>query len=114
MEDLLIEVLETFGYPVFVQGSLLENDTYPDSFFTFWNVSSNSSRFYDDDEHAILYIYDVNAYSTDPEKVYSMLRDAKTALKTAGFIVSGDGHSVVSDEPTHDGRGMTVQHLRNV
>ena len=30
MEDKLIELLETFGYPVIRQGSLGEDESYPD------------------------------------------------------------------------------------
>ena len=112
MEDKLIEILESFGVPVFLQGSLAEDEPYPDSFFTFWNNGSESSAYYDDDENAILYDYDVNFYSNDPEKVYSTLREAKKKLKAAGFIVSGDGYSVMSDEPTHDGRGINVLYLK--
>ena len=63
MEDLLIEILESFGYPVQLQGSLLSNEPYPDHFFTFWNNSSYSKRFYDNDEKSIVYDYDVNAVS---------------------------------------------------
>ena len=112
MEDTLIEILESFGVPVFLQGSLAEDEPYPDSFFTFWNNDSESKAYYDGDENAIVYDYDVNFYSNDPEKVYSTLREAKKKLKTAGFIVSGDGYSVMSDEPTHDGRGINVLYLK--
>lgn len=114
MEDLLIELLSTFGYPVRLQGSLAENEDYPDHFFTFWNRSSDSQAFYDNDEHSIVYLYFVGFYSTDPERVYSVLREAKTLLKANGFIISGDGYSVASDELTHDGRGMDVSYLRKL
>lgn len=112
MEDLLIETLESFGYPVKLQGSLLPDEPYPDHFFTFWNNTSYGQSYYDDDEKSTVYSYDVNFYSTNPEWVYSKLRGAKAALKKAGFIVSGDGYSVASDELTHDGRGMNVLFLR--
>ena len=108
MEDKLIEILNSFGFPVKLQGSLGENEAYPDHFFTFWNNSSESDSFYDNDEHAVIYDYDVNFYSISPEMTYSVLREARGKLKQAGFIVSGDGHSVYSDEQTHDGRGISV------
>lgn len=112
MEDLLIETLESFGFPVKLQGSLLPDEPYPDHFFTFWNNSSYSESYYDNDEKSITYDYDVNFYSVNPEWVYSKLRAAKAALKSIGFIISGDGYSIVSDEPTHDGRGMNVLYLK--
>lgn len=112
MEDLLISTLEAFKYPVFLQGSLLPDEPYPDNFFTFWNNSSDGESYYDDNEHSTVFSYDVNFYSNNPERVYTVLRAAVVALKAAGFIVSGDGHSVMSDEATHDGRGITILYLR--
>ena len=108
MIDLLISVLETFGYPVRLQGSLAENEAYPDSFFTFWNNSSDDRAHYDNSAIDFVWSFDVNFYSTDPALVYSKLEAAKSALKAAGFIVSGKGHTVASDEPTHTGRGITA------
>ena len=77
MEDFLIEILSSFGCPVRRQGSFLENEPYPDSFFTFWSNSADAESIYDNRENAILYEYDVNFYSTDVEKVYGILREAK-------------------------------------
>ena len=110
MEDLLIEILQSFEYPVILQGSLLPSEKYPDDFFTFWSRDSGS-KFLSNKEVAIYYTYDVNFYSTDPAKVYTVLRATVEKLREAGFIVSGDGHSVVSDEKTHDGRGIEVTYL---
>ena len=112
MEDLLIETLEQFGFPVKLQGTLLPDEPYPEHFFTFWNNNSYGQSYYDNEEETVIYNYDVNFYSINPEWVYTKLREAKDALKKAGFIVSGDGYSVASDEPTHDGRGMNVLYLR--
>lgn len=108
MEDLLISVLESFNFPVKLQGSLLANEAYPDSFFTFWNNSSYGESYYDNDEKSIVYSYDVNFYSTNPELVYTKIREVKSALQNFGFIISGDGYSVASDEITHTGRGIDV------
>ena len=114
MEDLLTSTLEVLGFPVRLQGSLLPRECYPDSFFTFWNDSADGTGFYSNTEGAILWAYSLNFYSTDPEKVSNMFKiikdtpTAKSLLKEAGFIVSGAGYDVLSDEPTHTGRGISL------
>ncbi len=108
MEDLLISTLEALGYPVKLQGSLLPHEHYPDSFFTFWNDSADGTSFYSNTEGAILWTYSLNFYSVDALLVSSKLMEAKKLLNDAGFIASGAGYDVMSDEPTHTGRGMTV------
>lgn len=108
MEDKLIETLEGLGYPVKLQGSLLPDEPYPDSFFTFWNDSADGISFYSNNEGAILWAYSLNFYSTDPLKTNSVLLEAKALLKAAGWIVSGAGYDVPSDEDTHTGRGISL------
>ena len=108
MEDLLISILETLGYPVYLQGSLLPDEPYPDSFFTFWNDSADGDSYYSNEENAIVWAYSLNFYSNNPTLVNTKLLEAKELLKTQGFVVSGAGYSVMSDEPTHTGRGITV------
>lgn len=108
MKDLLIKTLEPFGYPIFLQGSLNEDDAYPESFFTFWNNDTYDSAFYDNQEHKTIWDFDLNFYSVDPALVNEMLIKAKQKLKEQGFIVDGKGYDVLSDEPTHTGRGIHV------
>lgn len=114
VEDILIETLETFGYPVRRQGSLAPEEAYPDNFFTFWNNGSNSDRFYDNHDNIYVYDYDVNFYSNDPEKVYTTLKQAIEKLKAVGFIISGGGYDVASDEATHDGRGVSCIYIEKL
>ena len=108
MEDLLISTLEALGYPVKLQGSILPDEPYPDSFFTYWNDSADGTSYYSNDERAILWSYSLNFYSTDPVLVNTKLLEAKALLKSAGWVVSGAGYDVASDEPTHTGRGITI------
>lgn len=108
MEDLLISILETLGYPVKLQGSFAPDESYPDHFFTFWNDSADGVSYYSNTEGAILWQYSLNFYSIDPLLVNSKLLEAKALLKRAGWVVSGAGYSVMSDEPAHTGRGITV------
>lgn len=111
MVDLLIQTLESLGYPVRLQGSLLPDEPYPESFFTFWNDDSTGNMFYSNTEKAVEWSYSVNFYSTDPVLVTSKLLEAKALLREAGFIVSGSGHDVGSDEPTHTGRGIDIYYV---
>ena len=108
MEDLLIRTLEELGYPVRLQGSLLPDESYPDSFFTYWNDSADGSSYYSNNEGAILWAYSLNFYSVDPRLTNSVLLEAKALLKSVGFIVSGAGYDVPSDETTHTGRGISL------
>ena len=91
MEDKLIGLLEAYGYPVRRQGSLAEDEEYPDAFFTFWN-STNEARYYDNRPRRHVYFFDVNFYS-----------------RQQGFIVPGKAYDVASDKPTHIGKGMEVR-----
>lgn len=111
MEDRLIELLSTYGYPVIRQGSLGEDEPYPDNFFTFWNNDSSDHSNYDNDVNSTLYDYDVNFYSNSPTNTYDVLRQAITLLKANGFIISGDGYDVASDEDSHTGRGVRALYI---
>lgn len=113
MEDLLIETLEGFGYPVIRQGSLSETEPYPDHFFTFWDNGSEGV-FYDNAEQFVIWDYDLNFYSTDPGEVYSVTADAVKRLREVGFIIGGRGYDVSSDEITHTGRGMNLLYRETI
>lgn len=112
MEDLLIDTLDQFGYPIRRQGSLGVQDQYPDHFFTFWNNDSFDASFYDNERSKTVWDFDLIFYSIDPALTYEMLNQARAALKEKDFIISGQGYDVASDEPTHTGRGMNVKYLR--
>lgn len=111
MEDSLIALLQTFGYPVIRQGSLAPDAPYPDTFITFWNNSENGESFYDNDAASVSYDYYVYVYSTNPATIYTLLESARELLRGNGWITVQRGFDIASDEPTHTGRGMEVEIL---
>lgn len=109
---LLINTLsDAYDYPVIQQGSLSTDDAYPDSFFTFWNNSTNDDAFFDNAETETIWDFDLNFYSIDPDLVNNVLLTAKQTLKSVGFIPDGSGYDVMSDEHTHTGRGMNLLYI---
>ena len=108
IEELLIKTIEKLEFPIFRQGSLNPEDSYPESFFTFWNNDTYGDNFYDNKERSYVWYFDLNFYSNDPALVNSELLKAKELLNKKGFITSGKGHDVASDEPTHTGKGIHV------
>ena len=112
MEDVLIEILSTLKYPVIRQGSLAPDETYPDTFFTFWNNDETEHSAYDNDTANVDYDFDVNVYSTNPDTAYQLLSQARKLLKENGWIIATRGYDVASDEITHIGRGIEILYLK--
>lgn len=112
MEDNLLNILESFNFPVFRQGSLLEGTAYPETFITFWERPAEDVAFYDNNNNGVFYLYDVNIYATSPNLCYSLLRQIIAALKSADWIIVDRGHDIASDEVTHRGRGAEVGFLK--
>lgn len=108
MKELLISLLETFGYPVRLQGSLAKDEKYPESFFTFWVNDTTDGSHYDNDAIAFVWDFDINFYSVNPTLVNNTIPAVRALLKSHGFIMSGKGYDVASDEPTHTGQGINT------
>jgi len=111
MEDKLIVLLESLEYDVYRQGSFSDTDIYPDNFFTYWNTETPDHDHYDNKNYGSEWGFDVNFYSTDPDKAYQMIESARALLKENGWIVPSKGYDLDSDRPTHVGRGLYVQFL---
>ena len=115
MEDTLLEILGAFEVPVIRQGSLAPEAPYPETFFIFWYRSEEEQTAYDNEDVAfVVHEFDVNVYSTNPATVYSLLKNARDALKKAGWETLDRGHDIASDEITHTGRGLTCVYLETI
>lgn len=113
MKQKLIDELSKFGYPVFLQGSLNENDTYPDTFITFWTTDAEDNAHYDDHPTSYAWDFAVILYSNDPQIIDTKKDEIRKALKAAGFIPQGKGQDIPSDEPTHTGWAMDFYYIEN-
>lgn len=110
IDDNLIELLETFGFPVYRQGSLAEDAPYPDTFITFWENPETTTD-YDNDTKFVIYDFNVYVYSIDPELLAATLSAARTLLKQNNFIIASRGFDVASDEKSHTGKGFEVGYI---
>lgn len=113
MKQELISLLETFGYPVYLQGSLASVGDYPESFFTFWNFTAQESAFYDNDANRCVWGFWVYFYSTDPQLVLEKTELARKLLKQNGFIPDGKPVDLSTDAPEHTGAMFAVYKMEN-
>lgn len=113
MKEQLIETLSTFGYPVRLQGSIGEDEPYPNTFFTFWNNASDDGSHYDNEPINYIWDFTINLYSTDPVIVNTVLLEAKKKLRKQGWIIGGKGYDVPSDEKSHTGRAIDALYIEN-
>lgn len=102
MKQRLLNVLTTYGYPIYLHGTLGEDEPFPQSFFTFKQISSSDICLDDGDAYAV-YGFQVCFFSTDPHTVESVAASSRIALRDAGFIPDGRGMDFPSEEATHTG-----------
>ena len=107
MKAKLIELLETFGYPVSLQGSHSEDETVPEHEFTFWQFETNHT-YYGNKIVLEEQVYRVFFYSTNPELANSIFKKVRPLLMKNGFHCSGD-YDIESDEDNVDAREMEVR-----
>lgn len=107
MKELIISTLETL-YPdnVYLQGTLNEDEAYPESFITFYITNSDDKTFYDDDSHSCEWDISVIFYSSNPQLVETEPIRIRQAMKAAGFIPQGKGNDIPSDRISHTGWAM--------
>ena len=106
MKNKLLTVLNKFGYPVFLQGTINPEQAYPETFLTFWTDAVDDGGHFENETTSYDWNFTVIIYSNNPEIVNEKPNAIIAALKAAGFIPQGKGQDVVSDEPSHTGWAM--------
>lgn len=99
MKDFLYSLLEVYGYPVILQGTMAEDEPYPESFITFQTLGSSDQDFFDGNPFGTQWRFYVVFYSSNPELITTMAKRIYTDLRSAGFVPQGKGHDILSDEP---------------
>ena len=113
MKDDLIALLQTLGYPVFLQGTLNANAEYPDSFFTFWNFETPEQAYYDNDANMAVWGFWIYFYSINPTLVETEPEKARKLLKQNSFTLDGKPHDIDVDRPSHTGKFFSVYKFEN-
>lgn len=106
MKELLISVLEGFGYPVALQGTMNPDEDYPETFITFFCDSTEEASHFDDEACSVDWFFSVIFYSNNPTLVNTKPNEIREALASEGFIPQGRGNDIISDEKTHTGWAM--------
>jgi len=111
IKDDLLNVLEQFGFPVFLQGTIEPDAEFPADFITFQITASDTAAAFDNDDVLTAWDINVNYYSNNPLNVATFPEQIRAALKNAGFIPQGRGVDLPTDEPAFTGWAMDYYKL---
>ena len=114
MKEKLIEILETMGYPAYLQGSMSEYDEYPESFFTFWNFDTEEIRHYNNKATFISYGFLVYLYSVNPSLVENVMKEIVAKLKENRFLITVAGMDADSGTKTHTGKMIEIYYTEEI
>lgn len=115
VKNLLINTLETLGYGTpRLQGSFEKDETYPDSFITFFTIDTPDIKFYDNKSKCTAYYFNVTFYSSNPELVNTVPEKIIEELEKVGFIKQGKGTDLASDVITHTGWNLSFIYLEKL
>lgn len=103
MIEKLIGLLDVYGYPVIMHGSMAEDEPYPGNFITFQLTGSPEQDFFDGNPFGTQWRFMVAFYTSNPELLSTMPKQIYSDLKAAGWIPQGKGYPTPSDESTHTG-----------
>lgn len=110
MQEKLFEVFDEVGLPYYRQGSIKSEEDYDPSFFTFWNIDTLSTMFYDNDRKGKVWTYIVYYYTCDPSVIYFYMDKFIEVATSKGFEVIGNGRDALADRADWFGRYVQVKY----
>lgn len=114
LQSVFEEIESVYNIPYSRQGSYEVDETLPNDFFTFWNVSSNYDGFYNNKPSRCKWVWKVFYYTNNPENIYSGLEIFIEKARSKGFSVEGAGKDLLSDEPDYFGRYVQIEYSEDL
>lgn len=90
------------------QGSYGDGEELPEAFFTFWNAETPEDLFYDNNPTRVTWRWLVYFYTSDSDKVFSLMDEFIEEARRHGFLVDGRARDIPSNEPGYIGRYVAV------
>lgn len=109
----LEEVFNEVGLPYSRQGSFSRDDELPESMFTFWNVETPDTWFFDNNNYRVEWEWVVYFYTKDPAILYTKMEDFIRIAREKGFLADGNGKDIQSDNPEYLGRYVRLVYVEN-
>ena len=113
MWEKLEPIFEELELPYSRQGSYEEDEELPESFFTFWNMDTPESGYYDNDAHKAVWLWAIYFYTKNPALIYSKLENFIKIAKEKGFIAEGRGRDIASGIPNYSGRYVVIKYVED-
>lgn len=101
--DNFYAVLNSFNFPVYIQGTMGEDEPYPNDFLTYWITDSQGNTYYDNAANTTDWSVNVIFYTNNIEKIKTVIPQLVKSLEENGFLINGKGQMIASDEETHIG-----------
>ncbi len=109
MKQKLIDILETLGYDVSLQGSYAEGSELPDTFITFWNYDTEPI-FYSNGVKRTIWVFRVFVYSNEPLLTNNVMKEACKLLRDNNFYVGGS-YDIDSGVNGYTGREVEINYI---
>ena len=111
--DELYNVLDAYGLPLYLQGTLGADEDYPDNFITYWIEDSKGNAFYDNDSNETDWSISIIYYTHDINSIKEFIPKLIDDLKINKFKVIGKGFFTPSDKPNCVGWILPAIYLKN-
>ena len=104
----LKDIFELIDVPIYRQGSLAENEAYPDeTFCTYWMRSDDLDDWSDNKPRKREITCDINIYSNDYDTMSQKIQKIRDDC-IENDIITSDIHDLASDDVDYTGQGVTV------